>query len=68
MTEVVISLGRGPENQPVGWLKNASGDVVEFTGWLKLIRLLEDELRESWSLRADDPGGGSPAAPAPAGG
>lgn len=46
MSEIVISLGRGPEDQPVGRVGLSSGHVMEFTGWLALIRILEDELRE----------------------
>jgi hypothetical protein len=44
MTEIVISVERGSDGQPVGWLRTSSGEVVEFTGWLRLIRALEDEL------------------------
>ncbi len=45
MTAIVIHLGRGPEGQPVGHLRAGSGPTVPFTGWLDLIRVLEDELR-----------------------
>jgi hypothetical protein len=44
MTEVVISLRMGPDGQPVGRLRRGSGRVVPFTGWLQLIRALEEEL------------------------
>ena len=61
MTEIVINLERGPDDQPAGQLRTGSGQIVPFTGWLNLIRVLEDELRRS-------PGAGSagethPAAP-----
>ena len=65
MTEVVISLERGPDDQPVGWLKNSAGGVVEFTGWLRLIRLLEDELRGSRGRWVADPGRENTAGPGP---
>ena len=45
MTAIVINLGRGPEGQPVGHLRTATGPTIPFTGWLDLIRALEDELR-----------------------
>ena len=45
MAEIVINLERGPDDQPVGQLTTGSGQVVQFTGWLSLIRVLEDELR-----------------------
>lgn len=45
MAEIVINLERGPDDQPVGQLRTGSGQVVQFTGWLGLIRVLEDELR-----------------------
>jgi hypothetical protein len=44
MTEIVINLARGPDGQPVGRLR-AAERALPFTGWLDLIRLLEDELR-----------------------
>jgi hypothetical protein len=58
MTEVVISFEPGPDDQPVGWLRTRSGAVIYFTGWLGLIRALEDELHQA------PPSGssGSPAA------
>jgi hypothetical protein len=45
MAEIVINFTHGPDGQPVGRLTTGSGQVVQFTGWLNLIRLLEDELR-----------------------
>jgi hypothetical protein len=54
MADIVISLERGPDEQPVGLLRKATGEAVPFTGWLALIRLLEDEL----SAAARPPGGG----------
>ena len=44
MTVIVINLERGPEGQPVGRLRKESGRTVPFTGWLDLVRVLEDEL------------------------
>jgi len=44
MAEIVIRLERGPDDQPVGQVRLASGRVASFTGWLALIRILEDEL------------------------
>ena len=57
MTVIVINLERGPEGQPVGRLRKESGRTVPFTGWLDLVRVLEDELRaagESASTCAPD--------------
>jgi hypothetical protein len=56
MAKIVINFERGPDEQPAGRLTLGSGQVVEFTGWLSLIRLLEDELH-----RAPQPPGGGPA-------
>jgi hypothetical protein len=62
MTEIVINLERGPDDQPVGQLRTGSGQTVLFTGWLNLIRVLEDELRRS--PRPSGPTGEAhPAAP-----
>lgn len=47
MTEIVIKLERGPDDQPTGQLRTGSGQIIAFTGWLNLIRVLEDELRQS---------------------
>jgi len=44
MAEIVIRLERGPDDQPVGQVRLASGRLASFTGWLALIRMLEDEL------------------------
>ncbi|HUB38486.1 MAG TPA: hypothetical protein VMA72_06525 [Streptosporangiaceae bacterium] len=44
MAEIVIRLERGPDDQPVGEVRRASGRRAGFTGWLALIRILEDEL------------------------
>ncbi len=59
MTEILMSLARGPDEQPVGWLRTGSGEVLAFTGWLRLIRALEDELQRA--PRA--PNSGSPPDP-----
>jgi hypothetical protein len=45
MAEIVIRLERGPDDQPAGEVRLTSGLIREFTGWLALIRLLEDEMR-----------------------
>jgi hypothetical protein len=44
MTQIVIQLEHGPDGQPAGQLTSGTGQVIAFTGWLHLIRLLEDEL------------------------
>jgi len=44
MAEIVIRLERGPDDQPVGQVRLASGRLASFTGWLALIRILEEEL------------------------
>lgn len=44
MTEIVINLERGPDGQPTGQLRAPPGSAAPFTGWLDLIRLLEDQL------------------------
>jgi hypothetical protein len=56
MTKIVISLERGPDDQPVGVLRKQSGETVRFIGWLALVRVLEDELRA-----AHGPAGGGAA-------
>ena len=43
MIVIVINLERGPEGHPVGRLRKESGQTVPFTGWLDLVRVLEDE-------------------------
>jgi hypothetical protein len=45
MAEIMIRLERGPDDQPAGEVRLVSGRVAGFTGWLALIRLLEDEMR-----------------------
>ncbi len=55
MTEIVINLERGPDGQPTGHLRAQPASAAPFTGWLGLIRLLEDQ------LRAEDGRGGSGA-------
>ena len=55
MTEIVINLERGPDGQPTGHLRAQPASAAPFTGWLGLIRLLEDQ------LRAADGHGGSGA-------
>jgi hypothetical protein len=47
MTRIVIHLERGPDDQPAGGLTTEAGHTVEFTGWLHLIRLLEDQLSKA---------------------
>ena len=44
MTQILIELEHGPDGQPAGQLTTATGHVAAFTGWLHLIRLLEDQL------------------------
>jgi hypothetical protein len=46
MTTIVITLQRGPGGEPVGQLRAGPGPAAPFTGWLHLIRLLEDQLRQ----------------------
>ena len=61
MTEIVIQLEHGPDGQPAGQLTTGTGQVVAFTGWLHLIRLLEDELGQAPPPPAAAPGSrGSP--------
>ena len=47
MTHITIRLERGPDDQPAGRLKTTTGQVIQFTGWLNLIRVLEDQLRQA---------------------
>jgi hypothetical protein len=47
MTQIVIRLETGPEGQPAGQLITGSDRVIAFTGWLHLIRLLEDQLAQA---------------------
>jgi len=44
MAEIVINLEPGPDGQPTGHLRAQPGSAAPFTGWLELIRLLEDQL------------------------
>jgi hypothetical protein len=44
MTDIVLRLERGPDGQPAGQLRTRDGQVVTFTGWLDLIRAIEDQL------------------------
>jgi hypothetical protein len=44
MSEIEISLEMGPDGQPAGELRRGSGRPVAFTGWLELVRALEEEL------------------------
>ncbi len=46
MARIVINLERGAEDQPVGHITTATGHDASFTGWLHLIRLLEDVFRD----------------------
>jgi hypothetical protein len=61
MTEIAISLERGPDNQPAGRLTTGSGQILCFTGWLSLIRILEDQLLQS--PQQPVAGGAVPGAP-----
>jgi hypothetical protein len=47
MTQIIIHLERGPDGQPAGQLTTGTAHVVAFTGWLHLIRLLEDQLAQA---------------------
>jgi hypothetical protein len=60
MRQITIRFERGPSEQPVGQLTTASGDMIAFTGWLHLIRLLEDELREAPRGMDDEQGASGP--------
>jgi hypothetical protein len=61
MTQIVIQLEHGPDGQPAGQLTTGAGQVVAFTGWLHLIRLLEDQLGHApwqpgaWPCQPDSP-------------
>jgi len=44
MTQIIIDLEPGPGGQPAGQLTTGTGQIIRFTGWLHLIRLLEDQL------------------------
>ena len=60
MTEIVINLERGPDDQPTGQLRTRSGQIIAFTGWLDLIRVLEDELGQSPRSPGAGPTGDNP--------
>jgi hypothetical protein len=45
MTQILIHLESGSDGQLAGQLTTGGGEVVAFTGWLHLLRLLEDEVR-----------------------
>jgi hypothetical protein len=47
MTQIVIDIEPGSGGQPAGQLMTSTGHVVAFTGWLRLIRLLEDQLAQA---------------------
>lgn len=47
MTQIAIQLEPGPDGQPAGQLTTSTGHVTAFTGWLHLIRLLEDQLAQA---------------------
>jgi hypothetical protein len=47
MTRIVIHLEHGPDGQPAGQLTTSTGHMVAFTGWLHLIRLLEDQMAQA---------------------
>jgi hypothetical protein len=63
MTRIVIDLAQGPDGEPVGRLRGV-GRELPFTGWLDLIRLLEDELLLAADA-ASQPRPGSPPAAQP---
>ena len=47
MTRIIIDLEPGPDGQPAGQLTTGTGQMITFTGWLHLIRLLEDQLGQA---------------------
>lgn len=55
MTQIIIHLESGPNGQPAGQLTTGTGQVIGFTGWLHLIRILEDELRQAPHQPGVDP-------------
>jgi hypothetical protein len=55
MTQITIHLERGPDDQPVGQLTTGTGQITRFSGWLHLIRLLEDQLRQAPPQPGADP-------------
>jgi hypothetical protein len=60
MTRISIDLGPGSDGQPNGKISGKVWQSTSFTGWLELIRLLEDELA---SIEAG--AGGTPTADEP---
>jgi hypothetical protein len=63
MTQIMILLERGPAGQPAGQLITGTGHVVAFTGWLHLIRLLEDQLAPAPQQPGTTPGPNHETAP-----
>jgi hypothetical protein len=61
MPRIMIHLVPGQDEQPVGWLATETGEEIAFTGWLHLIRLLEDEL----SRAPGEPGARPPSGVGP---
>jgi hypothetical protein len=61
MTQIVIDLAQGPDGEPVGRLRGADRELP-FTGWLDLIRLLEDELTLAAEVASQPQPGSPPAA------
>ena len=55
MTQILIQIEQGPDGQPAGRLTTATGHVAAFTGWLHLIRLLEDQLARAPQLPGHTP-------------
>ena len=53
MTQILIHLEPGSDGQLAGQLTTGGGEVVAFTGWLHLLRLLEDEVRAVEDPRFD---------------
>jgi hypothetical protein len=60
VTEIVIKLERGPDGQPAGHLRARPGSAAPFTGWLDLIRLLEDQLPAAGGHGGSDSPDGEP--------
>lgn len=56
MTQIIIDLEPGPDGQPDGQLTTGTGQIIKFTGWLHLIRLLEDQLGRRPPPPSADPG------------
>lgn len=62
MTQIMIHLESGPDGQPAGQLTTGTGQIIGFTGWLHLIRILEDELRQASLQPGTGPFADPPAA------